>query len=665
VTAALRRSFSSLEIPNYRRYFAGQIVSLSGNWMQMVAEMWLILELTGSGVAVGVTAALQFLPVLVFGAWGGVIADRFPKRRLLIGTQTAMALPALTLWALTASGAVAPWMVFALVFARGAVNAIDNPTRQSFVIEMVGADRVVNAVGLNSVLVHCARILGPAGAGVLIATIGVAPCFLLNAATFAVMIFFLRRMDPNRLIEPVVPDIGDEEGGVAAAIRYVRREPKLAIPLAMMVVVGTLGFNFQVLLPLLGRFTYDGGATAYTALAMAMAVGSVAGALATGARGRVSERLLVGAALGFGLFALIAAAAPTLPVAMAALVPLGFATVTFAAGVNSTLQLEAAPTMRGRVMALYSVVFLGSTPIGGPIVGWLSEVAGPRSGLVLAGVAALAAALGGAIAFARRRNPEFSALRAVRERGAAPLAGLDRGWRGRLRGRGAVAIQAGRPQQADGLERVRGLNVEANPVARLDRGHGALAAAPGERDQDRVAGPDRRDLGPKPPGDADQQRERADRPQPHERDPGRRLGREVGRHARARKQPRDRLRRPRRAAQPQTHDGPDDPPGSGHRERELVGVLVGDDDGDDAERGRDPRDEERRDPEQVAEQHQSARRTSRKPSGPSTTRSACERTSSGPSSEATPTHTAARREPSRSSSRMARKASRSVRSSPP
>jgi MFS family permease len=589
VTAALRRSFTSLEVPNYRRYFAGQLVSLSGNWMQTVAEMWLILELTGSGVAVGVTSALQFLPILVFGAWGGVLADRWPKRSLLVVTQSSMAAPALALWALTAAGAVEPWMVFGLVFVRGAVNSIDNPTRQSFVIEMVGADRVVNAVGLNSVLIHSARILGPAGAGVLIATLGVAPCFLINAITFAAMIVALRGMDPALLAEP--PERDREGGGVRAAIRYVRGEPGLAIPLAMMVVVGTLAFNFQVLLPLLGRFTFDGGAAAYTALAVAMAIGSVGGALATGARGRVSERLLVGAAAAFGLFALLAAAAPTLPVALAVLVPLGAVSVTFAAGVNSTLQLGASPAMRGRVMALYSVVFLGSTPIGGPIVGLLSQVAGPRAGLLLAAVAALAAAAGGAIAFARRRDPEFRALQAVRERGAAPLAGLDRRWRRRL-GRGrAVAVEAGGAQQAHGLERGRGLDVEADPVALLDRGHGALATAPRERDQDGVAGADRRHLRPQPAGGADEEREGADRPQAHERDPGRRLGGQVGRGARACEQPRDRLRRPRRAAEPDPGHGSEQPPAAGDRERDLVGVLVGDDHRDRAERGGDRGDE--------------------------------------------------------------------------
>ena len=175
MSKALRRSFTSLAVPNYRRYFTGQLVSLSGNWTQVVAEMWLILALTGSGLAVGVTSALQFLPLLLFGAWGGLLADRFPKRSLLILTQTLMALPALALWAVTSAGVVAPWMVFALVFARGAITAVDNPTRQSFAIEMVGADRVVNAVSLNNVLIHSARILGPATAGILIATLGVRP----------------------------------------------------------------------------------------------------------------------------------------------------------------------------------------------------------------------------------------------------------------------------------------------------------------------------------------------------------------------------------------------------------------------------------------------------------------------------------------------------------
>lgn len=397
MSAALRKSFTSLSVPNYRRYFAGQLVSLSGNWMQTVAEMWLILSLTGSGLAVGVTSALQFLPFLLFGAFGGLLADRINKRSLLLVTQTLMAIPALALWALTAAGTVEPWMVWALVFVRGSINAVDNPTRQSFAIEMVGADRVVNAVSLNNAVIHSARIIGPAGAGLVIATLGVGPCFLLNALSFGAMIVALRSMDPDEL-EPA-PLASRGRGAVRAALGYVVRTPALAIPLAMMALVGTLGYNFQVILPLLARFSFDGGAATYAALAVAMGAGSVAGALAAAARGRVGPRLLVAAAFGFGAIALVAAIAPSVPLEMAALIPLGAASVTFAAGVNSSLQLDADPGMRGRVMALYSMVFLGSTPIGGPIAGWLSQTIDPRAALVMTGAAALAAAIGARAAF--------------------------------------------------------------------------------------------------------------------------------------------------------------------------------------------------------------------------------------------------------------------------
>jgi len=417
VSAALRRSFTSLSVPNYRRYFTGQLISLSGNWMQIVAEMWLILSLTGSGLAVGVTSALQFLPFLLFGAFGGLLADRIPKRDLLIVTQTLMAAPALVLWGITVSGAVAPWMVWALVFVRGSVNAIDNPTRQSFAIEMVGPDRVVNAVSLNNAIIHSARILGPAGAGILIATLGVAPCFLLNALSFGAMIVALRAMNPAELRPAPVADRG--RGAVRAALGYVARTPSLAIPLGMMAVVGTLGYNFQVILPLLARFTFDGGPATYTALAVAMGAGSVVGALVAGARGRVGPRLLIAAASGFGGVALLAALAPSVPLEMAALIPLGAASVTFAAGINSSLQLAADPAMRGRVMALYSIVFLGSTPIGGPIAGWLSQSIDPRAALVMAGAAGLVAAVGARAAFSEWQ--EGAEEDALPERGRVPV----------------------------------------------------------------------------------------------------------------------------------------------------------------------------------------------------------------------------------------------------
>jgi len=396
----VERTFSSLRVPNYRRYFTGQVISITGNWMQIVGEMWLMVKLTGSGVGVGLAAGLQFLPILLFGAWGGLLADRLPKRRLLTYTQLSLAVPALTLFALAATGAAEPWMVLALILVRGSVLALDNPARQSFVVEIVGADRVVNAVALNSVVVHCSRILGPAAAGAIIALVGIAPCFLVNAFSFLAMFIALRTMNPRELQTPKPAE--RKPGELRSALAYVRRTPELLIPLAMMALVGTISFNFQVLLPLLADFTWNGTATTYALLTASMGVGSVAGALAAGARGRVSPGLLVVSSLAFGISLLLAAGAPTLELQIAALIPLGAASVTFAAGVNSALQIHVEPTMRGRVMALYSVVFLGSTPIGAPLVGWLAEVAGPRAGLLAGAVAALLAGAVAWVAFARR-----------------------------------------------------------------------------------------------------------------------------------------------------------------------------------------------------------------------------------------------------------------------
>jgi MFS family permease len=399
LTAAIRHSFNSLEVPNYRRYFVGQLISLSGTWMQTVAAVWVVLSLTGSGVAVGLTTALQFLPMLLIGAWGGLLADRIPKRRLLITTQALMAIPAIGLFAVTATGVVAPWMVYLAVFAMGSVNAIDNPTRQSFVIEMVGADRVVNAVSLNSVIIQAARIVGPAFAGILIATVGVVPCFAINALTFVAMIVALWRMDPERLQAP--PVAKPEPQAIRAGLRYVLRTPELLVPLALMALVGTLGFNFQVVLPLLAKFSFEAGAMTYAILVSAMAVGSIVGALVNGHRGRTGPRLIAAGALAFGIAALLSAVMPSLAFEVPALMLLGAASVTFAATINSTLQLAVSPEMRGRVMALYSVVFLGSTPIGGPLAGWLAQSYDPRVALLLAGASGLFAAWAARISFNR------------------------------------------------------------------------------------------------------------------------------------------------------------------------------------------------------------------------------------------------------------------------
>ncbi len=407
MTDALRPALRSFSVPNYRRYFLGQLVSLSGTWMQVVAETWLVLSLTHSGVAVGIGAALQFTPMLLGGAWGGLIADRFDKRRLLIVTQTAMAIPALALLTLTVTHAIALWMLYLLIFARGAVNAVDNPARQAFLVELVGPERLVNAVSLGSALVNSARTIGPALAGVVIATIGVEPCFALNAASFAAMIYALRGMDAAALRS--LPRAAREPGQVRSGLRYVRSTPRLWIPLALMAIVGTFTFNFQTLLPLLATFGFHGGAGAYAALTTAMGLGAIAGAIANGARSRVRPALLAGASAVFGALVLSAAAAPSLTLAVVALVPVGAASVVFAASVNSFLQLAVAPQMRGRVMALYSVVFLGSTPIGGPLMGWLAGSAGPRVALALGGLVALGAAVWARAAFARARVAESGA----------------------------------------------------------------------------------------------------------------------------------------------------------------------------------------------------------------------------------------------------------------
>jgi MFS family permease len=415
VRPALARSFASLSVPNYRRYFYGQIVSLSGTWMQTVGELWLVLTLTGSAVAVGVTTALQFTPILVFGAWAGVLADRMDKRRLLIMTQTAMAIPALVLFVLAASGVVKPWMVFAVVFARGAVNAIDNPARQSFVVELVGPARVVNAVGLNSAIVQTARVAGPALAGIVIATTGVSTAFLINALSFIAMIVALRGMRPEQLerSEPMPR----RSGQLRSALRYVRATPQLLIPLALTAFVGTLSFNFQTLLPLLARFTFHGSAGTYAALTTAMGVGALAGALFASARPTVGPALLSGAALTFGGLLIAAATAPDLALEVVVLAFTGAASVTFAASVNSFLQLNVRPSMRGRVMALYSVVFLGSNPIGGPLMGWIAGVAGARAGLLVGAAAAIVAALVARAAFAKlpaeAEEPKGGELRRV------------------------------------------------------------------------------------------------------------------------------------------------------------------------------------------------------------------------------------------------------------
>ena len=413
---ATRRTFRSLRVRNYRLFFFGQLVSTSGTWMQQVAQDWLVLKLTNQPLPVGVTTALQFAPVLALGAWGGVVADRLDKRKVLLATQAAFASLALALGVLTATGAIRLWMVYGLALLLGCVTSFDMPTRQAFVSEMVGPDHLTNAVGLNGAAFNSARVIGPAAAGVLIAAFGIAPAFLVNAASYLAVLGGLLAMDPGRLHRRA--PVGRARGQVRAGLRYVWGDPVLRSTLAMVAVIGTLGLNYRVALPLLARFTFHGGPGTYGMLASVMAAGSVVGALAAARRVRPSRLLLLGSAAGFGALSLVAAAAPTLLLEAVVLAGLGLTSISFLTVANSTLQLGSDPEMRGRVMALYGLVFLGSTPAGGLLVAWLAGQYGPRSGLVLSGVSSLAAAGVAGLAAARGR---------ARDRQTGPLASSDPG----------------------------------------------------------------------------------------------------------------------------------------------------------------------------------------------------------------------------------------------
>ena len=391
VRAAATTTFRSLRVRNFRLFWIGQLVSMSGTWMQTVAQNWLVLSLTGSGVALGVTVALQFLPMLLFGMWGGLVADRFDKRRILLVTQVVPMVLALVMFVLVATGAVALWMVYGLAFLLGLVFAVDMPTRQSFVVELVGPDEVPNAVGLNSAMFNTGRVVGPAVAGVLIATVGLASTFLLNALSYVAVMVALSLMRPDELFAQV--RAVRAPGAIRAGVRYVWSTPVLRSTLLLVAVVGTFGMNFGVILPLLARFTFDGGAPMYGWLTSAMSLGSLAGALTAAGRVGPTRRMLVGAGAAFGVLTVVAALAPSAWLLGAALVLVGVAIMLFLATANTTLQLATEPEMRGRVMALYGLVFLGSTPLGGPFLGWVSGRWGGRWGLALSGVVSLAAAL--------------------------------------------------------------------------------------------------------------------------------------------------------------------------------------------------------------------------------------------------------------------------------
>jgi MFS family permease len=390
-----RDTFTSFEVRNYRLYYIGQIISTSGTFMQSIAQAWLVLKLTDSGTALGIVSALQYIPILLFGTVGGVAADRFSKRTVLYITQSAAGLLALILGVLVATNTVTLGMVYVLAFMLGWVNVFDSPARQTFVIEMVGEDKLRNAITLYSSLVNLARVIGPTIAAVLIATIGIAPCFILNGLSYAAVIVMLALMRTSEL--HITPPLPVAKGQLREGINYVRTTPILRDSLLMLFIVGMLTFEFTVSLPLLAQYTFNAGASGLAYLTACLGFGAVIGGLAVASQRRNTIPLLITAAFIFGATVLAAALMPTLLLSGFILVFAGAASIYFTSLGNSILQLSSSPQMRGRVMSFWSMAFLGSTTIGGPLVGWFAQTFGDRWGLAIGGIAGLVAGLLGLI----------------------------------------------------------------------------------------------------------------------------------------------------------------------------------------------------------------------------------------------------------------------------
>ena len=385
-----RQTFRSLETPNYRKYLVGQIISASGSWVQQVALTWLVVRMTRSnGFAVGTVLALQFLPVLIGGAWAGVLADRLDKRKVLFATSAGAAVCAAVMGALVLSNVIELWMVYVLAATFGIATALDNPARRSFVTELVPDHHATNALSLNSSVFTTARIVGPAVAALIIATAGIGWCFMVNAASFVAVIVALLMLD-LAAINPSEPTPRAPHQ-LAEGLRYVWAHTALRTTLVLTAVIGTLSFNFQVTISLMVRKAFHGDASTFAFLLALMSTGAVIATLYVAHRERVTTRFVIMAALALGVFMLIAAAAPSVEVFAIVLVPMGASSIAFLSSAGAVAQSRAEPEFRGRVAALFAVAFLGSTPIGAPIIGGVSQIFGPRSGIIVGGVTALVA----------------------------------------------------------------------------------------------------------------------------------------------------------------------------------------------------------------------------------------------------------------------------------
>ncbi len=405
--SAMGRTFSSLRVRNFRLFIVGQLISTTGTWMQFTAGPWLVLQLSHSGTMLGLDAALQFVPMMVAGLWGGVIADRYDNRRTQIATQVAFAVLSAVLFTLVATGVVRLWMVFLISFLTGCVSAIDFPTRQSFYLEMVGPADLTNAMSLNTATFTATRIVGPAVAGLIIHAAGAsaigstAPVFLINAFSYVAVVAALLLMRRSELHPR--DRVARGKGQIREGVRYAWNTPDLRLPLLVMLGVFLFAYNFQIIMPLLATRVFGGGSGAYGVMLAVVGIGSLAGALFMASRARRPNPLrlsILAVALGVSLVCL--ALTPSFGLALVVLPLLGAAAIAFAITGNSTLQLTSAPAMRGRVMALYSVVFLGSTPIGGPLTGWFAQNVGTRQALAVGG--AIAVVVGAVALTAVRRG---------------------------------------------------------------------------------------------------------------------------------------------------------------------------------------------------------------------------------------------------------------------
>ncbi|MDJ0393810.1 MFS transporter [Rhodococcus sp. G-MC3] len=403
--------FAALRTRNYRLWASGQIVSLVGTWMQRVAQDWLVLTLSGgNGFAVGIVMALQFGPTLLLSVWGGVLADRYDKRRLLMITQAFAAVCGLVLGLLDVGNIVELWHVYVIAFVLGCSSAIDAPVRQSFTIEMVGKETLSNAIALNSMTFNMARIIGPAVSGVLITLIGTGWVFLINAFSFTAVFGALLVMRTADLFR--VERAPRAKGQVRAGFEYVLGRPDLRVLLATVCVVSTFGLNFPLSLAVLARNSFGSGADAYGLLSTMLAVGTLAGATLAARRAQAPRlRLFVGAVIGFGIFELLVGLMPNAVLVAVLLIPTGALTLTFTTSAMNILQMSVPSEMRGRVMGIYMLCFLGGTPIGSPVLGWLADVLDPRAPLLFGGVVSLATGLVAAVYLLRHNNLRLSVTR--------------------------------------------------------------------------------------------------------------------------------------------------------------------------------------------------------------------------------------------------------------